>query len=198
MFPSWWWAVIVGAAVASAVIPAGIMAADPGSNETLRVKGKGASTPSAPPGVAFSIIWPVLYLLAGGTLAYQGLTARTPIDWAGFALLALAIVLSWAWPVVFRTSIPASSWLILGILLVAVLGVVFWATGASGSSPKARNLGLGLGGVSAGPGPGPAVALWVPFLVWLVFALMLTVQTTTLETAATATASASASPGQTL
>ena len=160
----WWWAVIVSAAVVSAIVPAAIMAATPGATSVLKVQGAGGgATPSAPPSVVFSILWPILFLLAGGTLAYQGLTAAGGLDWAAFALLLAGVVLCWAWPAVFRASVKGSSWLILGILLLTVLGVVLWA-----------------GGPSA---PGAACALWVPLAVWLVFALMLSVQTQTIVTA---------------
>ena len=160
---AWWWAIIVCTAVASAVVPAAIMAAAPKSAANLSALGTGRGTPSAPPGVVFAVVWSALFLLAGGALAYQGLSASSGQDWGAFALLLLAILLCWAWTFVFQASLNAGSWLILGILLLGVLGVVLWATGGSR--------------------PGGLCALWVPFLVWLVFALGLSLQTQTLATA---------------
>lgn len=163
---SWWWAIIVCAAVTAAVIPAAIMATDKKSAAALKTSGTGPGTPSAPPPIVFSIVWTVLFLLAGGMLAYQGLAAKSSVDWAAFALLAVAVILCWAWSAVFAASPKGATFLILGILLLTAIGVVTW-----GASPAAQK------GILCLP--------WIPLLVWLVFALMLSVQQVTVATSAT-------------
>jgi tryptophan-rich sensory protein len=156
----WWWGVITGAALAAAIVPAGIMAADKASSAQLRETGTGSATPSAPPGAVFSVVWTILFLLAGGMLAYQGLTARTATDWSAFAVLALAVVLCWMWSFVYARTRKGATFLILAILLITVVGVVVW-----GSTKHAQK------GILCLP--------WVPLMVWLVFALMLSVQNAT-------------------
>jgi tryptophan-rich sensory protein len=157
---------MAGAALATAVIPSVIMAVDKKASASLKASGTGAGTPSAPPPVVFAVVWTILFLLAGGMLAYQGLLARTATDWAAFAVLALAVVLCWAWSSVYGASPKAATFMILAILLVAAVGVTVW-----GSTSNAMR------GVLCLP--------WVPLLVWLVFALMLSVQNRTVAALST-------------
>ena len=116
------------------------------------------SAPSAPPGVVFMVVWPVLYLLAAVALWLQivapSSTTSTGVQWCGVVLMALQLVAGFAWmPVFIAGSKKAATWLVLGMLIVSVTGVVLVA---------ATN--------------GTAAALWAPYIAWLVFALVLSAQ----------------------
>ena len=106
--------------------------------------------PSAPPGAVFMVVWPVLYALAG-------VAVLPAVRWASICLMAVQRIAGFAWMPLFATGrTKAATWLVLGMLIVSVTGVVLVA-GVSGS----------------------ATALWAPYLVWLTFALVLSAQVNT-------------------
>lgn len=110
--------------------------------------------PSAPPPVAFSIVWPLLYLLAAGGLWLQCVapsTAHPGVRWTGVALLAAQLVCSWVWTPVFAANKRReATWMVVGMLMATVAGIILAARTS----------------VVAG-------ALWAPYAAWLVFALVL-------------------------
>ena len=120
--------------------------------------------PSAPPGAVFMVVWPVLYALAGVALWLQlvtpssaGVAVLPAVRWASICLMAVQLIAGFAWMPLFATGrTKAATWLVLGMLIVSVTGVVLVA-GVSGS----------------------ATALWAPYLVWLTFALVLSAQVNT-------------------
>jgi tryptophan-rich sensory protein len=114
---------------------------------------------SAPPGATFAIVWPILYILASVALWLQvtspsaGTSAAT--QWTGVALMAAQLALGFAWMPVFSAGYgKPATWLIVGMLVLSMTGIVF-----------------------AGATNGVAAALWMPYIAWLIFALLLSSQT---------------------
>jgi tryptophan-rich sensory protein len=122
-----------------------------------------ANTPSSPPSATFAVVWSVLFACGGVALALQAMSA-TPtrqaagVQWTSFALLACAMVGSWLWPVVYAKSTTPNkvnaTWMLAGILALVLTGVLLQNKALVG-------------------------VLWAPWLAWLIFALALAVQQTT-------------------
>ena len=115
--------------------------------------GNAALPPSAPPGIVFAVVWPILYLLAAGGLWFQCVAKSTPsgMQWAGVAVMAAQLVLSFAWsPVFVSGNTQAATWIAVSMLALVAPGLVLAARTST---------------VSA--------ALWAPYAAWLVFALVL-------------------------
>ena len=114
--------------------------------------------PSSPPPVAYPIVWSVLYAIAAVALWLQcvapsqaGSIVAPGIQWTSVALLGAQLLLSFGWTAIWTSgNTRAATWLVVGMLALAVPGVILAAR------------------VSI-----IAAALWAPYLVWLVFALVL-------------------------
>jgi len=113
---------------------------------------------SSPPGVVFSVVWPVLYVLAAVALWLQitsPSTAVSPaVQWTGVGLMAAQLILGFAWMPVFASGRhTTATWMIVAMLVLSVTGVTLAA---------ATNAVAG--------------TLWAPYIAWLIFALVLSAQ----------------------
>lgn len=105
-----------------------------------------------PPGITFAIVWPILYVLLGLSLAMilhaHGAKGRERV--LGLFLIQLALNFAWS-PVFFAMHKPDVAMTILAALVVvnAVLAVLTW---------RVRRV---------------AALLLLPYLAWLLFAAML-------------------------
>jgi tryptophan-rich sensory protein len=121
------------------------------------------TTPSAPPGPVFAVVWTVLYALVGSAMVQQGLAALTPAHWASLGLLTASVIASWGWPTIWsqaqRGSVSANApvWMIWALLVVGGTGLALVPTATAG-------------------------ALWVPYVLWLICALGLALQQRTIQT----------------
>ena len=86
---------------------------------------------AAPPGVVFGIVWPILYLLVASGLTLQATfptSAKPAVRWAGVCLLAVTVVLTFAWtPVFVRStvqSVTTATYMIVTMLCLSIPGVV--------------------------------------------------------------------------
>jgi tryptophan-rich sensory protein len=105
-----------------------------------------------PPGWAFGVVWPILYILLGLTLAMvlhaRGARGR-PL---AIALFLLQLLLNYAWSPLFFAwhEVGAALWLIVAIIVLTVItAVLFWSIRRS------------------------AALLLLPYLAWLSFAAFL-------------------------
>ncbi len=159
---------IAGVCIAAAAVAIGGGFGIPAATKSNNMRDASALTPSAPPSATFAIVWSVLYVLGGVALALQGMNAvgsgsgsnsntQTGIKWASFGLLAAAVLASWTWPVVYNQHTPGApdaTWFLAGIMALVLCGVLL-------QNKQLTNI------------------LWAPWLAWLVFALMLSVQSNT-------------------
>ena len=140
---------LVALVVVCQVVPAVIAAQ---ANKTI--KRTSNQLPSAPPPVAFSVVWPLLYLLIAGSLWFLCATpssAPPGVRWTAVALLAAQLPLNWAWlPVFSADKRRAATRMIVAMLMLTLPGIVLAARTST------------IGG-----------ALWAPYAAWLVFALVL-------------------------
>lgn len=116
---------------------------------------------AAPPGIVFAIIWPILYLLVAGGLTLQATfpTSASPaVRWTGVALIAVTVLLTFVWTPVFTKStvqsVTVATYMIGAMLCTLIPGVVL----AYLTRPAAG-------------------ALLTPLPLWLIFALVLSLQT---------------------
>lgn len=119
---------------------------------------KKLSPPSAPPGVAFSVVWPVLYVLAAVALWLQitapSKTTSPAVQWAGVGLMAVQLVIGFAWMPIFTSGAhKMATWVIVAMLVTSLTGVTL----ASATNTVAGTL-------------------WAPYIAWLIFALVLSAQ----------------------
>lgn len=124
---------------------------------------KNARSPSAPPPFVFPIVWFTLYLLAAAALSLQLLmpnpAASGGVRYTALGLLLAQLIIGYAWPLVWNTGNSyGSSFMILAMLALTIPGVVL---------ALRTNLIAG--------------CLWTPLIAWLVFALMLSAQTTAIQ-----------------
>jgi tryptophan-rich sensory protein len=108
-----------------------------------------------PPGAAFGIVWPVLYILLGLSLAMvlhaRGARGRG----LAVGLFVLQLVLNYAWSPLFFAwhQVGAALWLIAAIIVLTVVTtVLFWGIRRA------------------------AALLLIPYLAWLAFAAFLTAE----------------------
>lgn len=124
-------------------------------------------TPSAPPPVAFAVIWPVLYtLLAGAAFAIVCVDGQDGVSqtatasrsawtkWTALGLVLAQLALNWAWtPVFAQGKQSAATLLVVGMLALTLPAIALTA----GTQPL-------------------TAALLSPYAAWLVFALLLSAQ----------------------
>ena len=119
--------------------------------------------PSAPPGFAFAVVWPILYALAAVALWLQ-ITSPTAsalpgMQWTGVAIMALQLAIGFSWMPVFTAGYTkAATWIIVVMLMMTVTGLT---------------LAAGTNGIAA--------TLWAPYAAWLIFALVLSSQVNVIE-----------------
>ena len=134
-------------------VPAAIGAPYMGS-----LRGALGSTPSAPPPLAFAIMWPVLYTLlalaAGFLVCYPSSSAGAGVQWTAFGLLMAQLVLNWFWTPVYATGKSSTA----NLLIVAMLMLTLPAIALSATAQPL------------------SAALMSPYAAWLVFALVLSAQ----------------------
>lgn len=124
--------------------------------------GTGASVPSAPPSAVFMVVWLILYVLMGAAMGYQAFTASSAAHWTSLALLAGTVVVAWVWPAIWaaaqRSQLPWGSptWVIAAMIVVGGTALTLVPNSTT-------------------------AALWAPFLLWLVVALGLSMQSQALR-----------------
>ncbi len=107
--------------------------------------------PFAPPGIVFSIVWTVLYLLMGVS-SYIVATSNSPYKKAAINVYLLSLILNFIWsPVFFNHRSFLLSLLIIVLLIILVLGTIR-------IYDKISRL---------------AAALMIPYLIWLFVAFYL-------------------------
>ncbi|WP_420606891.1 TspO/MBR family protein [Novosphingopyxis sp.] len=108
-----------------------------------------------PPGIAFAIIWPILYFLQGLALAMVLNARRARLRWPAVGLFALQFLCNLAWSPLFfgMHQVSTAFFLILLILLLAIGTTLLFG--------RVRAL---------------AAWLMVPYLAWLSFAAILNFQ----------------------
>ena len=105
-----------------------------------------------PPGWAFGVVWPILYLLLGVALAMILAEPRSPRRKAALALFAIQMLLNFAWSPIFFGAHDIK----LGQIVIFAMVVI--AAAAAGQFYRLRKA---------------AGLLMVPYLGWLIFAAML-------------------------
>jgi tryptophan-rich sensory protein len=105
-----------------------------------------------PPGWAFGVVWPILYLLLGVALAMILAEPRSPRRKAALALFAIQMLLNFAWSPIFFGAHDIK----LGQIVIFAMVVI--AAAAAGQFYRLRKT---------------AGLLMVPYLAWLIFAAML-------------------------
>jgi tryptophan-rich sensory protein len=105
-----------------------------------------------PPGSAFGVVWPILYLLLGVALAMILAEPRSPRRKAALALFAIQMLLNFAWSPIFFGAHDIK----LGQIVIFAMVVI--AAAAAGQFYRLRKA---------------AGLLMVPYLAWLIFAAML-------------------------
>jgi tryptophan-rich sensory protein len=105
-----------------------------------------------PPGWAFGVVWPILYLLLGVALAMILAEPRSPRRKAALALFAIQMLLNFAWSPIFFGAHDIK----LGQIVIFAMVVI--AAAAAGQFYRLRKA---------------AGLLMVPYLAWLIFAAML-------------------------
>jgi tryptophan-rich sensory protein len=161
---------VAGVCIAAAAVCVGAsFGISNATNASSALRDTPATTPSAPPSVTFAVVWSVLFACGGVALALQAMSA-TPtaqaagVQWTSFALLACAVVGAWLWPLVYaKSSSPTktnATWMLAGILALVLTGVLLQNKSLVG-------------------------VLWAPWLAWLIFALALAVQQTTVSAVTT-------------
>lgn len=113
-----------------------------------------------PPGIAFSVVWPILYTLLGVVFSmyvYALSNQTAPKQWctAAMALFCLQLVLNFAWTPVYSCKKQPKA----GLYVLLCLTTIVIATMVSTSYVSKT-----------------ASVLLSPYVVWLVFALMLNAQ----------------------
>ena len=105
-----------------------------------------------PPGWAFGVVWPILYVLLGIALAM--ILAEPPSDRRrmGLALFFIQLVLNCAWSPIFF----AGHDMALGKIVIFLMAAI--AAGAAGQFYRLRK---------------PAGLMMIPYLCWLIFAATL-------------------------
>lgn len=107
--------------------------------------------PFAPPGIVFSIVWTVLYLLMGVS-SYIVATSNSPYKKVAINVYLLSLILNFIWsPVFFNHRSFLLSLLIIVLLIILVLGTIR-------IYDKISRL---------------AAALMIPYLIWLFVAFYL-------------------------
>lgn len=125
------------------------------------IKTESGVTPAyQPPGVAFSVVWPILYTLMAVVFSmyvYALSNETAPKQWciAAMTLFCLQLVLNFAWTPVYSCAKQPRA----GLYILLCLTTVVVATMASTSYVSKT-----------------ASVLLSPYVVWLVFALMLNAQ----------------------
>ena len=105
-----------------------------------------------PPGAAFGIVWPILYLLLGIALAMILAEPRSPRRTAALVLFAVQMLLNFAWSPIFFGAHDIK----LG--QIVIFAIVIIAAAAAGQFYRLRKA---------------AGLLMIPYLAWLVFAATL-------------------------
>lgn len=106
-----------------------------------------------PPGWAFGLVWPVLYLLMGIALAMVLAEPESPRRRKALILFSVQLALNLAWSPIFFVAHDIT----LAKYVIYVMTVI--AAAAAGQFMRIRK---------------PAGLLLVPYLAWLIFAAMLT------------------------
>jgi tryptophan-rich sensory protein len=129
-------------------------------DKVSETNGTTVKPPFQPPGVAFSVVWPILYTLLGVVFSiyvYALSNNTAPKGWAiaAMTLFCLQLVLNYTWtPVYSCANQPVTAMYILLALTVTVVATMVSSSYVSGT----------------------ATVLMAPYVVWLVFALMLNAQ----------------------
>ena len=105
-----------------------------------------------PPGWAFGVVWPILYVLMGIALPRILALPQSPRRKTGLILFFIQLALNLAWSPIFFAANDLSLALIVIVLMAAI---------AAGAAGQFRRLDPTAG------------LLMVPYLAWLVFAAML-------------------------
>ena len=105
-----------------------------------------------PPGWAFGVVWPILYVLLGIALARILALPDSPRRQTGLILFFIQLALNFAWSPIFFAAHDIS---------LALITIVLMAALAAGAAGQFRRLDPTAG------------MLMVPYLAWLVFAAML-------------------------
>jgi translocator protein len=106
-----------------------------------------------PPGWAFGVVWPILYLLMGIALAMVLAEPESPRRRNALILFFAQLALNFAWSPIFF----AAHDITLAKYAIYVMAVI--AAGAAGQFMRLKR---------------PAGLLLIPYLAWLIFAAMLT------------------------
>lgn len=112
-------------------------------------------SPLNPPGWVFGVVWPILYVLLGLSLAMLLHAKGAKQRGRALALFVLQLLLNFAWSPIFFAyhEVGAAFWTIVAMLLLAAAAaILFWRIRRS------------------------AALLMVPYIAWLGFAALLTWQ----------------------